>query len=330
MIDLKIQNLSVKDAGKGFARISSAKMSELDIEPLDIVEICGQRKSAIKIMPMHSDGNDDLDTIKIDGITRQNIQSTINDKVTLKKIKLRTTSKIVLAPLNLKSLLFLNDTKILLTKIDGHVVTSGDKLVVRLPGARSEEFKVLLTSPSSSSVISSKTKIEIKRVNSTKSNKKITTYDDIGGLKGQLKNVKDLVELPLKHPEIFSRLGIEPPRGILLVGPPGTGKTLLARAIAQECGVNFKLVNGPEIIRKLLMEVADENENVQKEPKAKVFFDGFGDSSLDFKLGIWTSSPDRPEVIRSEIYFAVFKKFKENNINIPYPQRDVHIKSNNS
>ena len=78
------------------------------------------------------------------------------------------------------------------------------------------------------------------------------------------------------------------------------------------------------------MEVADENENVQKEPKAKVFFDGFGDSSLDFKLGIWTSSPDRPEVIRSEIYFAVFKKFKENNINIPYPQRDVHIKSNNS
>jgi transitional endoplasmic reticulum ATPase len=277
MIDLKIQNLSVKDAGKGFARISSAKMSELDIEPLDIVEICGQRKSAIKIMPMHSDANDDLDTIKIDGITRQNIQSTINDKVTLKKIKLRTTSKIVLAPLNLKSLLFLNDTKILLTKIDGHVVTSGDKLVVRLPGARSEEFKVLLTSPSSSSVISSKTKIEIKRVNSTKSNKKITTYDDVGGLKGQLKNVKDLVELPLKHPEIFSRLGIEPPRGILLVGPPGTGKTLLARAIAQECGVNFKLVNGPEIIRKFYGEsealLRDIFQNASENQPSIIFID---------------------------------------------------------
>jgi len=277
MIDLKIQNLSVKDAGKGFARISSAKMSELDIEPLDIVEICGQRKSAIKIMPMHSDANDDLDAIKIDGITRQNIQSTINDKVTLKKIKLRTTSKIVLAPLNLKSLLFLNDTKILLTKIDGHVVTSGDKLVVRLPGARSEEFKVLLTSPSSSSVISSKTKIEIKRVNSTKSNKKITTYDDVGGLKGQLKNVKDLVELPLKHPEIFSRLGIEPPRGILLVGPPGTGKTLLARAIAQECGVNFKLVNGPEIIRKFYGEsealLRDIFQNASENQPSIIFID---------------------------------------------------------
>ena len=79
------------------------------------------------------------------------------------------------------------------------------------------------------------------------------------------------------------------------------------------------------------MEVADENENVQKEPKAKVFFDGFGDSSLDFMLGIWTSShTSKPEIIRSEIYFAVFEKFKENNIQIPYPQRDVHIKSNNS
>ena len=87
----------------------------------------------------------------------------------------------------------------------------------------------------------------------------------------------------------------------------------------------------PEIIRKLLMEVADENENVQKEPKPKVFFDGFGDSSLDFMLGIWTSShTSKPEIIRSEIYFAVFEKFKENNIQIPYPQRDVHIKSNNS
>ena len=87
----------------------------------------------------------------------------------------------------------------------------------------------------------------------------------------------------------------------------------------------------PEIIRKLLMEVADENENVQKEPKAKVFFDGFGDSSLDFMLGIWTSShTDKPEIIRSEIYFAGFNKFKENNIQIPFPQRDVHIKSNNS
>ena len=119
VIDLTIEDLGVKDAGKGFARISSAKMSQLGVAPLDIVEICGQRKSAIRIMPISSGKNKHLDSIKIDGITRQNIQSTINDKVTLKKIQLLNTNKIVLSPINTKSLLFLNDTKILLPKLDG-------------------------------------------------------------------------------------------------------------------------------------------------------------------------------------------------------------------
>ena len=94
-------------------------------------------------------------------------------------------------------------------------------------------------------------------------------------------------------------------------------------------GVSYE--EDPEIIKKLLLEVADENPNVQKEPKPKVFFEKFGDSSLDFKLGIWTSShTDKPEFIRSEINYAIFKKFKENNIKIPFPQRDVHIKSQES
>ena len=94
-------------------------------------------------------------------------------------------------------------------------------------------------------------------------------------------------------------------------------------------GVSYE--EDPEIIKKLLLEVADENPNVQKEPKPKVFFEKFGDSSLDFKLGIWTSShTDKPEFIRSEINYAIFKKFKENNIKIPFPQRDVHIISKES
>ncbi|MBT89072.1 MAG: AAA family ATPase [Spirochaetales bacterium] len=277
VIDLTIEDLGVKDAGKGFARISSIKMSQLGVAPLDIVEICGQRRSAIRIMPINSGKNEHLDSIKIDGITRQNIQSTINDKVTLKKIKSLNTNKIVLSPTNTKSLLFLNDTKILLPKLDGYVVTSGDKLVVRLPGAKSEEFKVLSTSPSPPSVVNSKTIIEIKRLEQSESHKKITTYDDVGGLKEQLKNVKDLIGLPLKHPEIFSRLGIEPPKGILLVGPPGTGKTLLARAVAQECGVNFKLVNGPEIVRKFYGEsealLRDIFQNASDNQPSIIFID---------------------------------------------------------
>jgi len=253
-MDLIIEDIGVKDAGKGFARISEKKMLELGLAPYDVVEICGQRKSAIRIMPMI---NDDLGTdnsIKIDGLTRQNIKSSIKEKVIIKKAELLTTNKIVLSPSSPKSLLFMNDTKILLTQLNGIVVTAGDKIQVKMPGNKSEEFNVISTNPSSPSVIDKKTKIDIKRLSGESQERKITTYSDIGGLQEQLKKIKDLVELPLKHPEIFSRLGIDPPRGLLLVGPPGTGKTLLARAIAQECGVNFIVVNGPEIVRKFYGE----------------------------------------------------------------------------
>jgi transitional endoplasmic reticulum ATPase len=253
-MDLIIEDIGVKDAGKGFARISEKKMLELGLVPYDVIEICGQRKSAIRIMPMN---NDDLGTdnsIKIDGLTRQNIKSSIKEKVIIKKAELLTTNKIVLSPSSAKSLLFMNDTKILLTQLNGIVVTAGDKIQVKMPGNKSEEFNVISTNPSSPSVIDKKTKIDIKRLSGKSQERKITTYSDIGGLQEQLKKIKDLVELPLKHPEIFSRLGIDPPRGLLLVGPPGTGKTLLARAIAQECGVNFIVVNGPEIVRKFYGE----------------------------------------------------------------------------
>ena len=156
-------------------------------------------------------------------------------------------------PTNSQSLLFNDDSKILLNKIDGQVVTSGDSISATMPGGKVESFKVMALAPSGSSIINSKTKVEIKRVDS-QNKENITSYDDIGGLGEQLKKIKDLVELPLKHPEIFYRLGIDAPRGILLAGPPGTGKTLLARAIANECGVNFKIVNGPEIVRKFYGE----------------------------------------------------------------------------
>ncbi len=249
-IKLKLEDLGVKDSGKGFARIPTALMQELGIEPLDVVEIFGKRKSAIRLMPSPDTKNN---YIKVDGITRQNINMSLNDFVTIKKINVEKTKKIVLSPTNSQSLLFNDDSKILLNKIDGQVVTSGDSISTTMPGGKVESFKVMALAPSGSSIINSKTKVEIKRVDS-QNKENITSYDDIGGLGEQLKKIKDLVELPLKHPEIFYRLGIDAPRGILLAGPPGTGKTLLARAIANECGVNFKIVNGPEIVRKFYGE----------------------------------------------------------------------------
>ena len=160
-IDLIIEDIGVKDANKGFARISEKKMKLLDLEPYDVVEICGQRKSAIRVMPMNTKENSKDDFIKIDGLTRQNIKSSIKEKVIIKKANLLTTNKIVLSPTNSKSLLFMNDTKILLTQLNSLVVTAGDKLHLKLPGNKSEEFNVISTNPSSPSVIDKKTKIKI-------------------------------------------------------------------------------------------------------------------------------------------------------------------------
>lgn len=249
-IKLKIEDLSIKDSGKGFARIPTALMQELGIEPLDVVEIFGKRKSAVRLMPSPDTKNN---YIKIDGLTRQNIKMSINEFITIKKVSNVKSRKVILSPSNSQSLLFNDDSHMLLNKIDGFVVTSGDSISAKMPGGKTETFKVMGTVPSGASIINNETKIEIKRTEG-KDKENITSYDDIGGLGKQLKKIKDLVELPLKHPEIFYRLGIDAPRGILLVGPPGTGKTLLARAIAHECGVNFKLVNGPEIVRKFYGE----------------------------------------------------------------------------
>ena len=174
-IDLIIEDIGIKDAGKGFARISEKKMLQLGLEPYDVVEICGQRKSAIRIMPMNNEDSDKDDSIKIDGLTRQNIQSSIKEKVIIKKAELLVTNKIVLSPTNPKSLLFMNDTKILLTQLNSIVVTAGDKLQLKLPGNKTEEFKVVSTNPSSPSVVDKKTTIDIKRLNVVSKEKKITT-----------------------------------------------------------------------------------------------------------------------------------------------------------
>ena len=197
-IKLKLEDLGVKDSGKGFARIPTALMQELGIEPLDVVEIFGKRKSAIRLMPSPDTKNN---YIKVDGTTRQNINMSLNDFVTIKKINVEKTKKIVLSPTNSQSLLFNDDSKILLNKIDGQVVTSGDSISATMPGGKVESFKVMALAPSGSSIINSKTKVEIKRVDS-QNKENITSYDDIGGLGEQLKKIKDLVELPLKHPEI--------------------------------------------------------------------------------------------------------------------------------
>ena len=139
-------------------------------------------------------------------------------------------------------------------RLDGFPITVGDKLRVNLPGKKNEDFQVIGIMPSNSVIIRSSTKLDIKKRPKEKFDSSKVSYSDIGGVGEQLKKIREIVELPLKYPQLFNRMGIDPPRGILLVGPPGSGKTLLAKAVAHETNANFQVINGPEIMHKFYGE----------------------------------------------------------------------------
>ncbi|MBI4228488.1 MAG: CDC48 family AAA ATPase [Deltaproteobacteria bacterium] len=269
MLSLRISEISVKDAGKGFARIDSRDMNTLGVDEWDLIEIGGKRKTVVRIMPLERSARE-KSIIQVDGITRENAKVGIDDRVKIKKIETKIATKVVLAPSNDSLLLNGDEKKYLLNRLEGVPVTVGDRLKIALPGSKIEELLVLGTMPSVSGVITSTTKLTLRKQAKDKIDTVGVRYEDIGGLKEQIRKVREMVELPLRYPQVFERLGITPPRGVLLVGPPGSGKTLLAKAIAHETNANFQVINGPEIIHKFygesearlrdIFEVASRNQ----------------------------------------------------------------------
>jgi len=253
MIALKICELAKKDAGKGFARLNPGDMRELGVDAWDLVEIGGKRKTVVRVMPLDK-SLPDKSIIEIDGITRENARVELDEHVFVKKIENKSATKVVLAPRNLDMLYNGNENKYLLDRLDGYPITVGDKIRLKLPNTGIEDFQVIGVIPSDSSVIRTSTKVDIKRKPKTKFDSSRVSFQDIGGLKEQIAKVREIVELPLKYPQLFDKLGIDPPRGILLVGPPGSGKTLLAKAVAHETNANFQVINGPEIMHKFYGE----------------------------------------------------------------------------
>jgi transitional endoplasmic reticulum ATPase len=253
MIALKICELAKKDTGKGFARLNPGIMKEIGVDSWDLVEIGGKRKTVVRVMPTDRSVPDES-IIQIDGITRENARVELDEHVFVKKVDNKSATKVVLAPRNNDILYNGNENKYLLDRLDGHPITVGDKIRIKIPNSGLEDFQVIGVIPSNSSTIRASTKLDIRRKPRTRFDSSRVSFQDIGGLKEQINKVKEIVELPLRHPQLFDKLGIDPPRGIMLVGPPGSGKTLLAKAVAHETNANFQVINGPEIMHKFYGE----------------------------------------------------------------------------
>ncbi|MCG8341267.1 MAG: CDC48 family AAA ATPase [Chlorobiales bacterium] len=243
-----------KDVGRAICRFDPEEMRRFGFSAGQVVLIHGKRKTPVRIMPSYPDDRGKT-IVQIDGITRDNAQVGLNDKVQLEKVDVRSASRIELLPLTGVSLSQKDDdSRYLGSLIEGLPVIAGDRIRTNLFGTKAEEFRVLESVPEGITCITAETTIRVKTNELGEKRAAKIAYEDIGGLGLQVQRIREMIELPLRFPQIFERLGIEPPKGVLLHGPPGTGKTLTARAVANETDAYFTHISGPEIIGKFYGE----------------------------------------------------------------------------
>ncbi len=276
MKQFKVKEALPKDVGRAIARIDPEDMKNLGLDAGQIVEIEGKRKTAAKVMPCYAEDRGKK-IVQIDGITRENAEVGLDEKITVERGESRPAKKIMLAPLTNGGVLQKDkDAKYIGSLIEGLPLTSGDKIRARLFGTKTCDFLVEDTIPDGVVSVSSTTLIRVKSAEGKIEKAKIS-YEDIGGLSTQVQRIREMIELPLKYPEVFDRLGIEAPKGVFMYGPPGTGKTLTARAVANETDAYFTSITGPEIMGKFYGEsearLRSVFENAQKHAPAIIFID---------------------------------------------------------
>jgi transitional endoplasmic reticulum ATPase len=263
-IQLRVAEAKHRDVGKRRARIDSEHMRQLGIEPGHVIELIGKRNTAV--VGWQADDEQDHDVIRIDGQTRKNAGIGINDMLSIKPIRAKPAKTVVLLPLaNSNVVIDKEFCEFVKNRLRGYPVTAGDEISVIILG-NSMDFKVEKVVPKAIAKIDSSTKLSILS-ESTLDKRPRITYEEIGGLKNQIKRLREIVELPLRHPEVFTRLGIEPHNGILMYGSPGCGKTLIAKALASESEANFYIINGPEIVNKYYGETEARLRDIFKEAR---------------------------------------------------------------
>lgn len=281
-ITLKVaEAISQKDVGQGVARLDPNVMADLGINERDLIEIVGERRTAAIALPSQTDIG--LGVIRIDGLVRKNSGATIGGEVTIKKTKATEAKKVVLAPIE-NNIRVQGDVRGLFAgkvMVQGDIIGSQiraprpsmgfnslfDELMDFTPAMKEIKFAVVSTSPKDIVIVGPNTEVQLHEtpVDVSKiegvGNLVDVSYEDIGGLKEEVKKVREMIEIPLKRPELFEKLGIAPPKGVLMHGPPGTGKTLLAKAVASESDAHFIAINGPEIMSKY---VGGSEENLRE------------------------------------------------------------------
>jgi len=261
---MRVEESKQRDVGKRRARIGHHAMDYLDVSPGDVIEIKGTRISCAIVWPSDEDEKNP-DSIRIDGQTRKNIGAALGDVVYVKKVKVKTAKSVKLMPINDVVTIDKEFTDFVKNRLKGLPLTMGDEISVMILG-NSMEFKVSKCTPKG--IVKIERSSLLKILSETASDKRTRiTYEEIGGLGDEIKAMREIVELPLRHPELFSRLGVEPHSGVLLYGPPGCGKTLLARVIASESDANMYLINGPEIMNKYYGETEAKLREMFKEAK---------------------------------------------------------------
>ena len=281
-ITLKVaEAISQKDVGQGVARLDPNVMDDLGINERDLIEIVGERRTAAIALPSQTDIG--LGVIRIDGLVRKNSGATIGGEVTIKKTKATEAKKVVLAPIE-NNIRVQGDVRGLFAgkvMVQGDIIGSQiraprpsmgfnslfDELMDFTPAMKEIKFAVVSTNPKDIVIVGPNTEVQLHEtpVDVSKiegvGNLVDVSYEDIGGLKEEVKKVREMIEIPLKRPELFEKLGIAPPKGVLMHGPPGTGKTLLAKAVASESDAHFIAINGPEIMSKY---VGGSEENLRE------------------------------------------------------------------
>ncbi|MEM3852179.1 MAG: CDC48 family AAA ATPase [Methanomassiliicoccales archaeon] len=277
-----------KDVGRGIARIDPAVIEILGIQVGDVIQIEGKKSTVAIVWPGYPE-DINRGIVRIDGATRRNAGATIDDKVAIQKITTKRAVRVTLAPT--EPLRIMGGDEYLSQVLEERAVTKGDVIEINIMGRKVELVILSYQPPAEAVIVDRETEIKLseKPVKEEFAKLPRVTYEDIGGLKEEVRKVREMIELPLKHPELFERLGVEAPKGVLLHGPPGTGKTLLAKAVVSETNANFLSITGPEIMSKFYGESEERLREIFKQAEENA-------PSIIFIDEIDSIAPKRDEV----------------------------------